>query len=225
MWACQDIAKAKQVIFLRKNYLTSKSRNSGAVICQKYEIWGWSTIHLLGGKVTDCKHLIVISGDEIIVPNCSMFNLKCMQITGSQTWPNIFHTVPKSYWKNYSSKCYPEIFCHAWWLKLEYWTYPESFETIILSDSSIFGFPSGSAVKSPPARQEMWVWSLDWEYPPKKEVAIYSNILAWRIPWTEELGVLQSMGYKESDMISRLSMHTHMLLNRNDMVILGPSKD
>ena len=54
-------------------------------------------------------------------------------------------------------------------------------------------------------------------------MATCSNILAWRIPRTEELGVL--MGYKQSYMTSRLSMHTHILLDRNAMVILGPSKD
>ena len=35
-------------------------------------------------------------------------------------------------------------------------------------------------------------------------MAIYSSILAWRIPWTEELGGLQSMGRKESDTTERL---------------------
>ena len=38
----------------------------------------------------------------------------------------------------------------------------------------------------------------------KKEMAIHSNILAWRIPWTEELCGLQSMGRKESDTTERL---------------------
>ena len=33
----------------------------------------------------------------------------------------------------------------------------------------------------------------------EKEMATYSSILAWRIPWTEEPGGLQSMGHKESD--------------------------
>ena len=37
-------------------------------------------------------------------------------------------------------------------------------------------------------------WSLGWEYPLEKEMAIHSSILAWRIPWTEEPGGLQSMG-------------------------------
>ena len=38
--------------------------------------------------------------------------------------------------------------------------------------------------------QETWVQSLDWEDPLKKEMAIYSSILAWRAPWTEEPGGL-----------------------------------
>ena len=49
-------------------------------------------------------------------------------------------------------------------------------------------------VKNPPAMQETWVQSLDWEDPLEKGVATYSSILAWRIPWTEEPGRLQSMG-------------------------------
>ena len=39
-----------------------------------------------------------------------------------------------------------------------------------------------------------WVWSLGWEYALEKEMATHSSILAWRIPWTEEPGGLQSMG-------------------------------
>ena len=42
--------------------------------------------------------------------------------------------------------------------------------------------------------QETLVQSLGWEDPLKKGVAAYSSILAWRIPWTEEPGKLQSMG-------------------------------
>ena len=40
----------------------------------------------------------------------------------------------------------------------------------------------------------MWVLSLDWEDPLDKGMATHSTILAWRIPWTEEPGRLQSMG-------------------------------
>ena len=42
--------------------------------------------------------------------------------------------------------------------------------------------------------QEMWVWSLDWEDSLAKEMATHSSILAWKIPWAEELGRLQCIG-------------------------------
>ena len=49
-------------------------------------------------------------------------------------------------------------------------------------------------VKNLPAIQETWVPSLGWEDPLEKGMATHSSILAWRIPWTEEPGGLQSMG-------------------------------
>ena len=49
-------------------------------------------------------------------------------------------------------------------------------------------------VKCLPAMQETWVPSLGWEDPLEKEMATHSSILAWRIPWTEEPGELQSTG-------------------------------
>ena len=45
----------------------------------------------------------------------------------------------------------------------------------------------------------MWVQSLGQEDPLEEGMASHSSILAWIIPWTEELGGLQSMGRKESD--------------------------
>ena len=52
----------------------------------------------------------------------------------------------------------------------------------------------GSAVKNPPAIQEMGVQSLGWEDPLEEGTATHSSIPAWRIPWTEEPGWLQSRG-------------------------------
>ena len=49
-------------------------------------------------------------------------------------------------------------------------------------------------LKRLPAMQETLVQSLGWEDPLEKEMATHSSILAWRIPWREELGRLQSMG-------------------------------
>ena len=49
-------------------------------------------------------------------------------------------------------------------------------------------------VKRLSAMQEIWVQSLDWEDPLEEGMATHPNILAWRSPWTEEPGGLQSMG-------------------------------
>ena len=49
-------------------------------------------------------------------------------------------------------------------------------------------------LKRLPAMQETWVLSLGREDPLEKEMATHSSILAWRIPWAEEPGGLQSTG-------------------------------
>ena len=55
------------------------------------------------------------------------------------------------------------------------------------------------SVKSLPAVQDTRVQFLGQEDPLEKEMATHSSIFAWRIPWTEEPGGLQSMGSQESD--------------------------
>ena len=54
-------------------------------------------------------------------------------------------------------------------------------------------FLVAQAVKNMPAMQEIQVWSLGWENPLEKGMAIHFSILAWRIPWTEP-GSLQILG-------------------------------
>ena len=49
-------------------------------------------------------------------------------------------------------------------------------------------------VKNLPAKQETQVQSLGWEDPLEEEMATHSSVLAWRTPWSEEPGRLQSMG-------------------------------
>ena len=59
------------------------------------------------------------------------------------------------------------------------------------------GSHDGSVVKNPLAvqeTQEMWVRSLGWEAPLEEDMATRSSIFAWRIPWREEPGGLQSIG-------------------------------
>ena len=58
---------------------------------------------------------------------------------------------------------------------------------------------------------ETWVQSLGQEDPLEKEMATHSSVLAWRIPWTEEVGGLQSVGHKESDTTEQLHFHYILL--------------
>ena len=65
-------------------------------------------------------------------------------------------------------------------------------------------------VKPLSTMRETQVRSLGWEDPLEKEMAIHSSTIAWKIPWTEEPGRLQSMGTrKESDTTERLRVHVH----------------
>ena len=56
------------------------------------------------------------------------------------------------------------------------------------------GFPDGSDGKASVYDMRDQVRSLSWEDPLEKEMAIHSSTIAWKIPWTEEAGRLQSMG-------------------------------
>ena len=67
-------------------------------------------------------------------------------------------------------------------------------------------------LKHLPAMWETWVRSLGWEDPLEKETKTPSNILAWRIPWMEELGGLQSTGRKELDTTEQLHFFLCYLL-------------
>ena len=63
-------------------------------------------------------------------------------------------------------------------------------------------FLAAQWVKNLPAMQEKQVRFLGREDPLEEGMATHSSILAWRIPWTEEPGRLQSMGLQESDTTS-----------------------
>ena len=58
---------------------------------------------------------------------------------------------------------------------------------------TVEGFPVTEMIKNLPTRQGTWAGSLGQEDPLEEGMATHSNILAWRIPWTEELSGLQSM--------------------------------
>ena len=63
-------------------------------------------------------------------------------------------------------------------------------------------------VKRLPTMQDTWVRSLGQEDPLEKEKATHSSILAWKIPWTEEPGGLQSMGSQRVGHDCATSLHS-----------------
>ena len=64
-------------------------------------------------------------------------------------------------------------------------------------------------VQNLPAMWETQIRSLGWVDPLEKEMATHSSILAWRIPWTEKLGGLPSMGLQSQTQLSDEHTHTH----------------
>ena len=78
--------------------------------------------------------------------------------------------------------------------------------------------------KESPVMQETWVWSLGREDPLEKEMATHSSFLAWRIPWTEELGRLQSTGSQRVryDWVTSLSLLSGESLGQRSLVGYGP---
>ena len=62
-------------------------------------------------------------------------------------------------------------------------------------------------IKNLSAMWETWVPSLGWEDALEEDTATHSSILAWRIPWTEEPGGLQSMGSQRVGHDSATSLH------------------
>ena len=77
-------------------------------------------------------------------------------------------------------------------------------------------------VKNLPAMQETWVWCLGWENPREKRKATHSSILAWRIPWVEEPGGLQSMGSQRVGLDRATNTFTFFIFLCQQLPIPGP---
>ena len=77
------------------------------------------------------------------------------------------------------------------------------------------------AAKNLPAMQETCARCLDQEELLEKGMATHSSILAWRIPWTEEPGGLQSMGRKELNMTEQLTLYFHRQCNARKGVLIS----
>ena len=104
----------------------------------------------------------------------------------------------------------------AWWATV--YGVAQSQTRLKWLSSSIYNiiYLVAQVVKNLPAMQETQVWFLVWEDPVKKEMATHSSLLAWRIPWMEEPGRIQSTGSQESDTTERLTQHpiyTYIIYN------------
>ena len=84
-----------------------------------------------------------------------------------------------------------------------------SFHIAISKAAKRYFWPN---LKNLPAVQETGVWSLGWEDSLQKVMATHSSVLAWKVPWTEEPGMLQSMGSLRvgHDWATSLSLFTFM---------------
>ena len=84
----------------------------------------------------------------------------------------------------------------------------DSLEKRTATHSSILGFPWWQMVKNLPAMQDTWVQSLGKEDPLEKGTATHSSTLAFRIPWAEEPGGLQSRGSQRVGQ-DQMTEHAH----------------
>ena len=73
-------------------------------------------------------------------------------------------------------------------------------------------------VENPPVMQQTCNQTLGWEDPLKKEMATHSSILAWRIPWTEKPGGLQSMGFQRARHDFVINIHRMYFLPASHVV-------
>ena len=81
-------------------------------------------------------------------------------------------------------------------------------------------------IEHPSTVRETRVRALGWEDPLEKEMAIHSSTIAWKIPRTEELGRLQSMGSQSETQLSDFTMamaRQHIKIQRHYFVDKGPS--
>ena len=114
---------------------------------------------------------------------------------------NLLHTMSRLLWLLINRSRYyvwnPVLWAqgkHFHFTKEEKFNTSQSILKVLLPPTRKMSFAGGSDGKHLPAMRETRVWFLGWEDLLEEEMATHSSILAWRIPWTEEPGGLQSMG-------------------------------
>ena len=153
-------------------------------------LWGWPTsLYLIRGMVICCP--------TSVSHPCLAYEPKTLEFS-------VMNKNPRP------SQFNSDIFVLAFWCGILIRTFtPLEALSLLLGTSLV-----AQMVRSLPAMWETWVWSLGWEDPLEKEMATYSSILAWKIPWTEEHGRLHSMGSQRPkyDSAASLSLSFNLLL-------------
>ena len=153
----------------------------------------WTTAHQAYLSITNSRSLLKITSIKLVMPSNHLI-LCCPLLL----LPSIFPSI-----RVFSSEL---ALCIRW---PKYWSfsfnislssYP-SDATWFLWDKGSEGFPGGASGKETACqcRRGKRVQSLSRENPQEEGMAIHSSVLAWRIPWTEEPGGLQSMGSQRVD--------------------------
>ena len=128
----------------------------------------WTAAHQTSLSITNSRSLLKFICIESVLPSNHLI-LCCPLLLPPSIFPSI---------RVFSNE---SVLCIRW---PKYWSF--SF--------SISPTPVAQFVKNLPAVQETWVLFLGWEDPLEKEMEAHSNVLAWRVPWTEEPSGSQTMG-------------------------------
>ena len=171
-----------------------------------YAIWLWLLLHmnLFGVAVVFGLTNFVLCGFSLVA--ASIYSLvvisHCSGLSCCRAWAlGCSGSVVVAHWLSCSAACgiFPEQglnSCPLNSLGGRYWTTGPSGKSplyfIIIRHNGAFLMAQHWRIRLP--MQETWVWSLGWEDSLEKEEATNTSTLAWKTPWTEELGWLQSIG-------------------------------
>ena len=127
----------------------------------------WTTARQASLSITNSRSLLKLISIELVMPSNHLILCHLLLL------PSIFSSI-----RVFSIE---SVLCIRW---PNYWSFSFSISPTLVAQF----------VENLPAMQETWVWFLGWEDPLEKEMAAHSNVLAWRIPWTEEPSESQTMG-------------------------------
>ena len=182
----------KELTHLKRRWYWERLK-AGGEQDDRGEMVGWH--HRLDGH--EFEQALGVGNGQGSLAYCSPWDCKDSDTTERLNWTECSKFLSTVVF--YSITLYLHHQTHPSWASFLLW--PSSF---ILSggvSNCLSFFPSRASlvaqrIKHLPAMRETWAWSLGGEDPLEKEVTTHSSIVAWRIPWTEKSGRLQSTGHE-----------------------------